>query len=103
MGSAPLGTEGEFILGKTPPDILGFRQRTYTPINKVLSQWENFGTDVGARTLALLGGEEEPLPAQYSEVAQKLMRNLGWKPGEGIGRRGQGLTDPPLPVGVQWY
>ena len=78
-----LRTEGEFLVGKSPPDTLGFRQRTYTPISKLLSQWVTFGSDIGERTLALLGGEEQPLAASYSQVAQQLMRNLGWKPGEG--------------------
>ena len=94
-----LHTEGAFIVGRGPPDILGLRQRTYTPISKLLTQWESFGSDVGERTLALLGGEEQPLAASYSRIAQQLMRKLGWKPGEGIGRRGQGVVDPHLPPG----
>ena len=94
-----LRTEGEFIVGRRPPDTLGFRQRTYTPISRLLAQWIGFGSDIGERTLALLGGEERPLAAAYSQTAQQLMRKLGWKPGEGIGRRGQGVTDPHLPPG----
>ena len=34
-----LEVEGEFVIGRSRPDTMGFRQRTLTPISHLLSQW----------------------------------------------------------------
>ena len=36
----------------------------------------------------------------YSNVAQKMMRDMGWTPGQGIGEQSQGIPEPiPAQVG----
>ena len=38
----------------------------------------------------------------YSEASQTIMRNMGYKPGQGLGTKGQGDPDPPS-IGGQGF
>ena len=97
-----LRVEGEYIIGRGARDIMGFRQRSYTPVSRLITQWSSFLRDVGEETLHYAAAEEGENPMQvrgYSQVALKLMRDMGWQVGEGLGSRGEGITEPHLPKG----
>ena len=89
--------EGEHICTYSHTDLSGFTRYKYTPIDKMVQQWRTFAKDVGQRTLDTAAGRQATPPAIYSPTAQKLMNNMGWRPGEPLGTRGDGITEP-IPV-----
>ena len=94
-----LDVQGEFVVGRTRPDTLGFRQRTLTPIALYLKQWRRFEQDVGEHTIEVAAGEAEPDMGQYSNAALKMMKSMGWTRGSGLGKHGQGTPNFPAALG----
>lgn len=94
-----LEVEGEFIIGRSRPDIMGFRQRTLTPISHLLRQWRRFEQDVGEQTINIASEASDPNIGQFSETSLRMMRNMGWVRGQGLGRNGQGTPHPPQAAG----
>jgi hypothetical protein len=94
-----LEVEGEFVLGRTRPDTMGFRQRTMIPITNLLRQWRRIELDVGARTIDIAAEEAEADSGQYSDVSIRLMMRQGWVQGAGLGKHSQGTPHLPKAIG----
>ena len=86
--------DGNSVVTRTTTDIDGHRRRQFISIRRLLNQWKRFITDVGEDTLALAGWQRKPREARYSESAQKMMAQMGWTEGEGIGKREDGISEP---------
>ena len=66
-----LRVEGEYIIGRGTRDIMGFRQRTYTPVSRLITQWSCFLRNVGLETLHYAAAEEGESPTQvYKDIAR---------------------------------
>jgi hypothetical protein len=97
-----LRVEGDMVIEDRGRDIMGFRQRAYIPINRLIKQWQSFARDIGEETLELAAAEEDEgmvQTARYSKVARAIMSAYDWRQGEGLGRQAQGVTEPYLPGG----
>ena len=93
------GQHVEFKAGRT---ILGFRKSTYAPISTLLKEYRSICTQVGDYMLRAAASSPEETIAEegiYSTVAENMMAGMGWDRGEGLGKRGQGITEPYLPDG----
>ena len=65
-------------------------------IRTLLNQWNTVVERV-PDSLKRRATVEEPMEGVYSEVALKLMKNMGWTRGEGLGHIGkQGVSEPAL-------
>ena len=59
-----------------------------------MQQWHSFANDVGQRALDTAAGRTAAPPGVYCQTAQKLMSDMGWRPGEPLGVRGDGIIEP---------
>jgi hypothetical protein len=94
-----LRVENDCVISKGPADTLGFRQQIHTPISTLLKQWHQFADDAGRTAILTAAGDQPPQQGVFSDQARKMMAAMGWKEGEGIGKRGDGMPYPPSATG----
>ena len=81
--------EGEYVR---------IKRGEWVHIKKLIDEWHKILSRVPVYLLDVAKGDSW-LPG-YSKVAQQMLRNLGWKPGDGIGRKGEGISEPiPSTIG----
>ena len=93
---------GQHVEFKAGRSILGFRRSTYAPITTLIREYRSIHTRIGdymLRAAASQPGETIAEEGIYSTAAESMMTGMGWERGDGLGKRGQGITEPHLPGG----
>ena len=96
-----LETDGEWVVTYAGTDLLGNTQYDRVPFSALYADWRSFICSC-AEALEYALGEARPELRRYSHVALQMMRAMGWNPGQGIGKHGQGRVEPiptPQPPG----
>ena len=79
-------------LARIDGDYIKVARGEWTKLKALVEDWNKCLQKVPKNLLAIAQGQTHL--KGYSEVSQKLMRTLGWKPGEGLGKSKQGLAEP---------
>ena len=70
-----------------------YTQYDRVPFSTLYADWRSFIRSC-AEALEYALGEARPELRRYSHVALQMMRAMGWNPGQGIGKYGQGRVEP---------
>ena len=94
-----LVTDGPYVVTREGIDLMGFPQYDRIPFTRMLADWKSFWQDAGQAIKYAIGMQSsEDVRSMYSKPAYNMMLSMGWNPGQGIGRDGQGRTSPiPTP------
>jgi len=79
-------------LARVEGDHVRIRRGEWVPIKKLLSDWQRVLDCIPKYLIDTIKGQ--PLMKGYSPVALRMMRNLGWLPGTGLGLRTIGPSEP---------
>ena len=79
-------------LARVEGDYVKIKSAKWVKIKDLLKQWDRILFSIPLDLVHIIQGRTRV--QGYSAVSQKLMRNLGWTPGTGLGKHSQGIPDP---------
>ena len=92
-----LRTDGNYVVTRAGEDLFGRKQHDRIPFRKLLQDWHSHVSDAHV-ALDYALGRTHPVESRYSQQSVKIMKLMGWTPGEGLGERSDGRTNPiPTP------
>ena len=88
-----LEVDGEYVVTDAGRDLFGNRQYDRVRVKRILDDWKSHVRDA-SEAIAYAVEESHPEMELYSEKSRRMMHQMGWRHGKGLGKLEDGRLEP---------